>query len=164
VPSYQNSVVAEICKNAVLAETAKNKIRTPVYLSNIYGALEATNRISHAVITVMQSVPYPKQLTEATPLLDWEVELKEGSVETLKWKLQMTGATVFQVFKGNAFMGTFDGEYEDAVVKFTLQGTYTANDTWEFHTYPFYGTLILDEPSVAVTLPEDIEINVTGGF
>lgn len=49
-------------------------------------------------------------------------------------------------------------------LNFTLNGAYTVNDAWEFYTYPYNQSLILNEPSVFRLYPTDLTLDITGGI
>jgi pantothenate kinase type III len=78
----------------------------------------------------------------------------------------MTSATTFDVFKDNSYIGGFTTGMliVQPEIQFTVTGTYSVNDQWSFYTYPSYGTVVLNEPSIPVSVGTDIIINAIGGL
>jgi hypothetical protein len=45
-----------------------------------------------------------------------------------------------------------------------LPDVYVVGDSWEFYSYKYSGSIVLEEQSIPATSAEYITINVTGGY
>lgn len=169
LPQHTNSVVsaAVIANLVAFVSYVEQVIGGTVQLSDIYQVVEGTTGVQYSQINIMTPVPYARPLYSTVAILNWSKIIQALSTTTVKWDIVMTSSTTFQLLKNNSFVGNFTVGVlvVQTEIQFTiLAGTYAANDRWEFYTYPYFGTLVLQEPSIPVSLAGDITINATGGL
>lgn len=142
------------------------KIKGSVHLSDIYEVIENTEGVDNSQITRMTPKPYAKPLNPDTPPLDWDRTILQDSTSTSRWQLTFISPTTFEVFKENNFIGQFNIQtpVELEKVTFTINTAGTLGDSYEFYTYPFFGTIHLSEQSLPAALEEDFEFIMQGGL
>jgi len=143
------------------------KIRGRVEISDIYEVIETTEGVESSKIVRITPVPYARPLNVSSPQLNWVRTVNPASNDTIRWKLVMIASDTFELFRANVFLGQFS--VGSAVVtnelNFTVSSnSYSVNDTWEFVTYKYSGTVQLDEPSIPVSNASDIVLIGQGGL
>lgn len=168
-PQYQQLAVNNDLKNrlAEFISYQNQSIGGEVQLSDVYEVIENTTGVRHSSIKKMVAKPYARPINATTALLVWERVVLEASDSTIKWRIQMISATQFQLFRDNNFLGVFNVGVSVPTTQLIFvitANSYVLGDEWTFVTYPYFGTVILDEPSIPVTLVEDIILTITGGL
>lgn len=167
--SYDKVVVqAAVIANLVnFISFVNQKINGKVELGDVYEVIENTEGVEYSFISVMTSVPYARPLGLTTTPLNWSKVVNSTSASTKRWVVIMTSPTTYQLFQDINYINTFNTGVLVSLpeIDFTINaGGYVNGDSWEFFTYPYSGTLDLTEPSLPVTTPADITLNVTGGL
>jgi hypothetical protein len=167
LPNFSRVTTKNLVKNNLqdFLSVDNQKVFGTVKLGDIYAKIENTDGVDFSEIIVLSTVPYARPLGHIT-VLNWDRVLLSGN-STIKWRMQFINATQFQVFRGNNFLGigTIGIQFNTTEIEFTVNaGAYSVSEDWEFYTYPFFGTLNLQEPSVPVGLLADFTINTTGGI
>lgn len=168
LPQYQQStVVTNVTNNLTnFLSYANQKIGGQVQLSDIYEIIERTEGVNYSRVNQMTSRPYARPLNTTTPQLNWTRSTLIGSTGTNFWKISMISTTQYQLIKNGSYVGTYT---VGAVVNLTEvmfivnAGTYVVGNQWEFLTYEYYGSLVLQEPSLPISLNTDITITAYGG-
>ena len=136
-------------------------------ISDLYEVIENTDGVENSDIVAVRPVPYARPILGTALPLVWSPTLLAGSTDTVRWRITMTSGTDFQLFRNNAFVGTFTvaSLVTRTEVEFTVSASaYSAGDKWEFVTYPYNNFVSLSEPSILVAVVGDITINATGGL
>lgn len=167
--SYQNVSTAALVRSnlADFISYKYQKIGGSVQLSDIYEVIENTVGVEYSKVVTMVAVPCARPILGTPVPLVWTRQTMPASGALNRWTIGMISATTFQLFKNNLFVGTFavGTLVTQPEVEFTITaGGYVMGHQWEFLTYPYFGTLVLSEPSLLVSLPTDIVINATGGL
>lgn len=141
-----------------------------LYLSDLYQAIEGTTGVRRSQITRADIRPYAR-ITNGTTVLDWTRKVASTSTTTNVFEIEIDSATTFAVKKDSVLVGTYN--IDDLVslteVEFTITGSYTVGDKWEFYSYPSFNTLgaklvITDEPSFYDFNLANSNITVSGGL
>lgn len=133
----------------------------------MYEVIENTEGVENSDIVSVRPVPYARPVLGTSVPLVWTPTLLAGSVSNVRWRIVMTNSTDFQLFRDNAFVGTFSTGVliTRTELSFTVTpSAYTAGDKWEFVTYSYNNFVSLDEPSIIVSAVGDITVNATGGL
>lgn len=168
LPQYQNTFVKTELENRLtdFLSPENQEIYGVVQLSDIYEVIENTTGVANSNITEMRALPYARPIGTENPL-NWSVSVNQEVTDTVKWKLRIISGDMYQLFKNGSFIGNFEVGVSYTLSEITLivnTDTYNVGDTWDFVTYPFYGTITLAEPSIPVSRIENINLNVTGGL
>lgn len=141
-----------------------------LYLSDLYQAIEGTTGVRRSQITRADIHPYARIMT-GTNVLDWTRKIAATSTTTNVFEIEIDSATTFTVTKDSVLVGTYNiGDLVSLTeVEFTITGSYTVGDKWEFYSYPSFNTLgaklvITDEPSFYDINLANSSITVTGGL
>lgn len=168
-PQYvQSEIVTNVTNNLTTFLSFLNQsIGGSVRISDIYAIIENTEGVDYSSITLVSHVPYafPDQVT--MPSLNWSREVKSGSVGEVSWTITMLSPTTFRLMRENVLVANYTvGSLVSLTeLDFTVNaGAYVANDKWSFKTYKYNDSLILNEPSLPVSLSGDITINASGGI
>lgn len=169
LPQYTRSVVVDAVRTnlANFLSFQYQEIGGQVQLSDIYEVIENTEGVRYSKIDVMKPLPYARPLAGTTNVLNWNREVLVGSNSNATWLIKLVSGGNFELFKDGNLIGIYAIGFVVGLTEIQLQilaGSYTLGDSWEFHTYPYYGTVTLDEPSLPVSLPSDITINASGGL
>lgn len=169
LPQYTAAtVVTNVNANLVnFLSYANQKIGGAVQLADVYEIIERTEGVNYSKINQMTSRPYARPLDSVSPQLNWSRFTQITSTGTNKFKVTMTSPTQFQLTKNTAFVGIFTVGIAVNLpeIIFTINaGTYVFGNQWEFLTYDYYGSLVLQEPSLPIALSGDITINSIGGL
>jgi len=167
-PNYRNADV----ENAIKAELLDfisykhQEIQGELQIGDVYQHVENTPGVKHSTVIVMTTVPYARPLNLTTPQLVWTRAIKQASLVPVTWKIVFLDEENFQLYKNNGYIGDFTyGSLVDMPeFSFTIPDKQLANNQWEFTTYPYFGSLKLQEPSILAAYPDDLTINVTGGL
>lgn len=133
-----------------------------VYLSDLYEVIELTRGVSHSDIKEMRPIPHAFRLGSTNVSLDWNVAILPSSTSTSKWKITMTDATNFDLYINSSFMGNYSvgNSITLSGLQFTvLSGSYSVGMAWEFYSYPYFGNLNVQGPSLPIAESSDITIN-----
>lgn len=168
LPNYSNTTVHDAVELALtqFLSFQYQDIRGQVQLSDIYQVIEGVEGVQYSNITVMTTQPYARPLDSGVPVLNWTRATLPASNSTVKWRLVFLSNTSFQLFKNNSFAGVFNvgSLVTQTELTFTVgSGSYVINDSYEFVTYPYFGTVVLQEPSLPVAVDSDLTLIVTGG-
>jgi len=133
-----------------------------VYLSDLYEIIETTEGVSHSTIKIMKPVPYASRVPGTNTSLNAEINILKPSSSTDKWRIGMTSSNSFDLYRNNSVAGNYAvGD----LITFTdieitvLSGNYSVGMAWEFYSYPYFGNLNVQGPSLPVSSPSDITIN-----
>lgn len=143
------------------------EISGSVQLSDIYEIIETTTGVQSSVVNQMSPVPYARPTASDTPALVWTRSINIGSVGEVSWRIQMLSGTSFSLFRNNVYVGAYATGVVITLTEITFSVTassYTINQEWEFKTYRYNGSIILNEPSIAVSLEADVTLNGEGGL
>lgn len=142
----------------------QQKVGGTVHLSDVYQVIENIVGVQNSDVTKLTTIPYARVL-EGSNDLTWSVETLSTSHTTIRWKVVFTSTSAYQLFRGNDYVGTHNAG--DTVTKdeveFTITGTYTIGDTFEFYTYNYFGNVSLSEMSLPLVYSSNLNISVTGG-
>jgi hypothetical protein len=160
---YDPSATATLCANRLVAfgSFQNQRVRGQVQLGDIYEVAETTEGVDYSKVGVMLAIPYARPTGSTTTPLVWTVDVQNPSIATVHWSIQMVSLSTYQLFRANMYIGTFAVSVPVILSEVTLKvdaGGYVIGDSWEFVTYPYYGTLVLDEPAIPVILLSDITI------
>jgi uncharacterized phage protein gp47/JayE len=166
---YSNLTVANAVKARLAAFLSyqNQEVGGQLRISDLYEVIENTDGVENSDIVAVRPVPYARPILGTALPLVWSPTLLVGSTDTVRWRITMTSGTDFQLFRNNAFVGTFTvaSLVTRTEVEFTVSASaYSAGDKWEFVTYPYNNFVSLSEPSILVALVGDITINATGGL
>src|SRR6478609_7521547 len=169
LPNYFNELkkVEGKVRIADFLNISKQDIYGKVEIGDLYELLETMEGVNYSKLKKITTIPYARPINHDRQLI-WTREVLSGSVSTIHWKIVKSNAVNFQLLKNGAFLGTyaFDADIAFAEIAFNVESsdTYFDGDTWEFVTYKYNDSIVLDEPSVPVSEVEDIILNVTGGI
>lgn len=167
-PTYENITLASSIKANLLEFLSyrNQEIQGELYLSDVYEKVETTPGVRNSDVLVMTTIPYARPLSEVEGQLEWTREIKETSSGTNLFKITFLNATTFELVKNNGYLGQFTvGQLVDLPeLAFTITENQADGQSWDFYTYGYFGTIILQEPSLPVAYAEDIEIIVKGGL
>lgn len=169
LPNYQGSVVTNAVMNNLLAflSVEKQKIAGAVRLADVYEVIERTEGVNYSQINQLGHLPYARPLDTTTPQLTWTRNVQTGSTGTNRWKIQIISSTTYQLLKNGVFVNiyTIGSSVIQPEVNFTVNaGAYSVGNQWEFVTYKYDGSLVLEEPSIPISLNANININTIGGL
>lgn len=167
LPGYSNLTVKTAVENALLDffSVSTQDIGGGVKQGDIYEVVEGVTGVDNSVLNSFIAEPHARPLNNSEPL-DWDPDLKAGSASTAKWLIRMlTGGATFELHKNDVFQGTFsvDTLVDLTEVSFTVNGTHTAGNDYEFYTYIYNANVDLLEPSIATTEISRLTVNVSGG-
>ena len=159
---YAPTAVYDAVKANIIAfQSYQNQeISGRVELSDIYQIIEDTEGVISSKIEVMTTIPFARpQGTWQT--LDWSVTTLAASSATVKWRLEFVTVSTYQLFRNDSYVGTYavGVQVTKVEVQFTVNANYAIGDKFSFVTYPYFGTIQLDEPSVPVAYTGDINIS-----
>lgn len=167
LPGYYNSALQIAGQNALLNyhNIVNQEIGGDVFIGDIYQLMEELDGVDHSVIHMMQPIPFARPLTTGTPTLNWTRQLTATSTNAT-YRIIMQTTTTFKLMKNNVFMGVFSTDVliTQADIEFTIIGSYTIGDRWEFKTYELGNQIVLDEPSLLTTDISLLTVNVIGGL
>lgn len=168
LPQFRNAdVYNTVMANLVAFGNYTNQaIRGEVNIGDIYQTVENSLGVKNSVLDVMTPIPYARPLDDNTEQLDWTRVIKPGSLTTKEWRIIFIDPSNYEVLLNNGYLGQYAvGQTVDhEEITFTINSDYTSGASWEFFTYPYYGTVILQEPSIPVIYAEDVELTVIGGL
>lgn len=164
--AYNSQVQADVITALTDFYNVNNqKISGNVFIGDVYQLLEGVNGVAHSLIKRMRAVPFARPLSMAFPALTWT---RQQSLTSLNATYIITFITInqFNVTRNNVFMGAFLTGVLVTMpdVVFTITGTYTIGNSYEFKTYDTQGSIILDEPSLPSFDIAYLTISVTGGL
>lgn len=167
LPNYINTTVANAAKARILAfGSAENQqINGEVQLGDVYEVIENTEGVRYSKVLNLTPIPYAQPLT--AKVLAWSVEVLEGSIDTVSWKIIFSSAITFQLVRNNTFFGNYAVGVlvTTSEIAFTVVSAgYITGDAWNFKTYKYNGTIVLEEPSLPIFLESDLEITIKGGI
>ena len=166
---YSNLTVANAVKTRLAAFLSyqNQEVGGQLRISDLYEVIENTDGVENSDIVAVRPVPYARPILGTALPLVWSPTLLAGSTDTVRWRITMTSGTDFQLFRNNAFVGTFTvaSLVTRTEVEFTVSASaYSVGDKWEFVTYPYNNFVSLSEPSILVAVVGDITVNATGGL
>lgn len=155
-------------RNALLAflNVAQQEINGSVEEGDTYQKMEDASGVNYTRLKTMKIEPYARPLDGTSPVLDWDREILPASAGTNNWKIIFTNTNNFHLLKNGAIVGLFSTAHEITMteVKFTINGSYTAGNRYEFWTYPGFGTVQLNEASYVQSETDDIVLTGYGGI
>lgn len=167
-PNFSNAEVnANGTNNLVnFLSIANQKIQGRVELGDIYQVLEGTTGVDYSRVRLMVTMPYARPLLSTASVLDWTREVLPKSTETIKWGIRFLATNQYELSRAGNFMGSFSSgqlvEFDE--IRFTVQGSYSIDDSFEFFTYPYNQSITLAEPSIPVTYAQYVTLNVQNGI
>lgn len=137
--------------------TTNQDINKKVRLSDIYALVDNLTRVDFLTISHISLNSYAQPQGILTQL-NWIRETLNGSVDTIKWRLEYTelvGVPYIRIFRQTTYMGMVlvGTEWVDPtnIVKFTVNfGAYTIGEQWVFYTYPVNKDIEIDDYSIPV--------------
>jgi hypothetical protein len=130
-------------------------------------ALAPFKTIKKTVIAKIQLVPYPHRQGATTTKLVWKAIIEDTSVGTHRYKIEFTNAVNYILHRDTVLVGTYSigSTFTNSEITFSISAnSYIAGDVYEFLTYEaprnFEDTLVLNEPSIALSFAEDIAVKV----
>jgi uncharacterized phage protein gp47/JayE len=167
-PNYSKTEVTTAVKASLVEFFAPENqmLKGEVHLSDIYQIVETTVGVQNSQITKMTTRSYARPLGATSVDLDWIPITQPSSNQTLRWEISFLNANDYQLFREGDYIGTFSVGLTviQPEIYFTVIGSYTVGDKWEFYTYPYFGTVILAEQSIPTLQESDIIINTIGGI
>ena len=151
--------VRNAIKNYVNVENAY--IGGSTEIGNLYELVESIEGVDFSEIKLLNVVPFAR-ITSGESVLNWTRELKPTSDSIVVWSLRYSSALEFELLKNGQYNGTYQigTEINLPEIKMTINaGTYVAGDSWQFVTYPYNASVVLQEPSVAVLLDSNLTLN-----
>lgn len=168
-PGYENATVEANAEAALIAlfDVDNQSIGADLLIGDSYQAIENADGVVSSEITAFYVEPYPRPLNGTTPALVWTRTLLSGSTATVTWGIVFTTTTAFTLTRNGISVGSFStgALVSQTEISFTITGTYTAGNEYQFITYPYVSTKIdLQEKSIPAISASDITLNVTGGY
>jgi len=167
-PNYSNVTENTTIKDRLVDffSVDNQEIKGSLDLGNVYEVLETTPSVVVSEITKLHVKPFATPLYDTATPLDWDRTLNPGSTVTVRWVIKMVSTTVFQLFKNNGLVGTFSTGVAINLteISFTVNGSYTVGEVWEFRSYKYFGSTQLEELSILTSFDTDITLNISGGI
>lgn len=137
------------------------EINGRVALSDVYAAIDNLPKVDTVDIIGLYTLPYPFPINHVTPL-DWTRTTLSTSNVKAKWRLVWDGTNMRLFFNG-AFLANvpLNVVYRDPknLIEFKInQGNYTVSQTWEFTSYKYGATILLDDNTIPVIIPNQTTI------
>lgn len=148
------------------ASVDNQDISGTVHLGDVYQTIENTTGVNNSIVKLLSYIPSARSLV-GDNILNWTRTLKDRSEITVVWRILYVSGTEYQLFSDNVFIGTFNfGQLvQRREIDFTINNNnYNSGDIWEFITYPYNGTLNLNEPSIPILSNVNLKLNVSGGL
>ncbi|HOZ81923.1 MAG TPA: baseplate J/gp47 family protein [Bacteroidia bacterium] len=167
-PQYFNVDTYNEVKEAVenFYNVENQTISGKVHIGDIYQLIEGLPKVEYSTVGILTPVPYARPLDTGYPILDWAKEVLISS-QNATYKLVFTTSTQFNLVRNNVFVNSYSVGVLVTTndLKFTVFGTYTIGNKYEFKTYNYNsGSVDLAEPSLPVFDITEFELNVTGGL
>ena len=143
------------------------EISGTVHEGDIYQIIENTTGVKVSQLKKLSALPFASLLYTTTTALNWDRELQPTSTLTIKWQVKIISSTKFNLYKNNIFLGVYtigDQVIQPEIIFTVNTASYIVGDSWEFTTYKYSGTLVLNELSIPISFIENIQLNVTGGI
>lgn len=145
-----------------------------LYFSQFYATLQNTTGVDTAVVNPPIMRPYARPVG-TSPVLNWTATVQTTSTAKRYYRITFTTATAYQLRISTdkttyTLLGTYNTNtaYSDTFVAFTITGSYTIGNIYEFVSYEylqrFNQILELDEPSMLLSQESDIDLTITGGL
>lgn len=169
LPNYSKSVVgAAVAQNLLgFISVDKQEIGGTLEIGDIYQIIENTEGVNFSKQVLVTTTPYARPLLHTTPLL-WNPIIKSGSTSINTWKIVIIGPSTVEIYMNSTFLGQFPigSALTFTEVDFTIQSSasYLLGQSWEFKTYPYNQSLLVDEPSIPILYSNNLQLNLTGGF
>lgn len=168
LPQFPRALTIERVKQnlADFLSYKNQEIAGEVHLSDIYQIVENTQGVKNSVVRTMKPRPYARPVNTDTSL-NWRVSITDTSTTSKIWRIKMLTPTLYELSSDGAVLGNYNIGTLYAFNDITLQvenGAYTIGSIWEFYSYPSYGTIDIVEPSLPVSLLEDINVTAKGGL
>lgn len=172
IPNFTNTAVYDnVIQTLQEFHRLENQANgSQLYLSNLYQAIEATTGVDNSEIIRADIRPYAR-ITNGTNVLDWTRKIASTSTTSNVFEIEIASATTFTVTKDTVLVGTYNiGDLVSLTeVEFTITGSYTVGDIWEFYSYPAFNRLgskliITTEPSFYAFNLGNSSITVSGGL
>jgi uncharacterized phage protein gp47/JayE len=169
LPNYSNADVRQrVEDNLILFLSSDNQdIRGTVYLGDIYEVIENTQGVSNSDVNLLGAEPFARGLFGTVNVLTWDVKTSQSSNTTNQWRVRFTSATDYELKRNGSFIGNYSigNSVSLSDISFSIYGSYTINDEYEFYSYPYDNRKIeLSEPSVPVTNAGALSLTVSGGI
>lgn len=166
-PNYFNADTLLDVQNALLDfySLANQKISGSVFIGDLYDEIESLDKVDHCEILSIVAIPFARPLLPGLPPLTWTKQINPGVVNRI-FKIIFQTPTDYKLIRDNSFIGIFTtgNLVQLPEIDFTITGSYTPGDSWEFNTYAVGNSIVLTEPSLPVTNLGALNINVTGGL
>lgn len=145
-------------------------INRPIRISDIYALVDNLEEVDFLTMNRLTTRPYARPTEQATPALNWVVEVNETNNTNDEWVLDYFGGGVdFKLYKNNSFVADIplNTQYTTPNGEITLEidtqvPAYTAGDRWEFVTYPVdpEQDINFDDYTVPVLLNADLALTI----
>jgi len=131
-----------------------------VELSDMYELIENTEGVIASKIDIMTTIPFARP-NGVWQTLDWSVNTLPTSNTTTRWGVKFVTTSTYQLFREDVYVGTHSvgSIVTRSEVQFTINANYAVGDNFTFVTYPYFGTIQLNEPSVPVVVANDITLS-----
>lgn len=168
LPAYNRAAVVQKVKEnlANFVSVRHQEVAGEVQLSDIYQVIENTDGVKNSNVLVMKPRPYARPLN-SEHALDWYANIKDDSTVTNQWKIKLVTTNTYELSRAGQVIGQYQIGITYSFPNLEVRvnsGIYTIGDMWEFYTYPHFGTIDIIEPSLPVSLIEDITITANGGL
>lgn len=167
LPGYSNSQVSTNIKAALVAfgSSANQDIGGSMVIGDVYQAIEAAAGVKSSTVNLIVAVPYARNMVTLTNNLDWIRNILPTSVTTQKWLIRFTTVSTFDLYRGTEFVTNSSVDVLIVLTELNLMvnGNHQSGDDYEFWTYPYNQSIILQEPSIPAILESNLTITVTGG-
>lgn len=168
LPVFNRANVEQDVRNNILnfASVDNQDISGTVHLGDVYEVFENTRGVDNSLVKLLSFVPSARSIV-GNSSLSWTRTLKDRSEVTIVWRVLYISNTQYQLFADNVFIGLFDFGVlvQQLEIDFTIQfDNYQDGDVWEFITYPYNGTIRLQEPSIPILNNVNLTLNMSGGL
>lgn len=166
LPGTSNATVKANVEQALLdfLNVSNQEVFGALYIGDIFEILEGVTGVDNSNVTSMIAVPHARPLNNSV-VMNWTRTLLPASTTNIKWLIRFISTTQFEIHKDNQFIAVYDVDtlVTQTEISFTVIGTYTTSNDYEFWTYPYNKSVVLSEPSIPTTDISLLTINVTGG-
>lgn len=146
----------------------QQEVSGTVYLSDLYEVVENVPAILNSRLHSAYFTPYPHADPDTgAGTLNWTVAPGQPVSAISVYMIMAVGADAFHLYRDNQFLRGFnvgDTVTVPGAVFVVEPGAYAANHRWNFRVYPTdlitSGSVVLQEPSLPVSLQTDIIVTV----
>lgn len=139
------------------------KINGSIKLSDIYAVVNNLDRVDFSNIISISTIPYARPQDANYNQLNWVRQTLITSASKNKYRLEYNGLGNFALSKnGNYLQNLIIGQnFTDENIDFEIQiGIYGSGNVWEFTTYPANRDINLDDYTIPILDPNNIDLTV----